>query len=232
MYNKPYQFSRYCTVILLTVCMGLGLTHEASAKKSKKGWQDVGVDRGVHVMRKQVKGSGLLAFRGEIEENIAMDMLIATFTDPNQRKFWVDKYENHVTIKKTPIMEKYWIRFDLPWPVSDRDYVLESKANIDKDKGVIEVRIQSITHPKYPVDCCVRAQAKRTYYRFTALSRTRTRLEVEVHTDPKGLLPNWLVNAIQKKWPSKTLSGLIRQARKNKGSHKDTLAWLKQKFPG
>jgi hypothetical protein len=197
-----------------------------------KGWEKVGKDRGVNVMRKQVKGSPLMAFRGEVVEEISLDMLIATFTDPTQRKYWVDKYHSHKTFKKTPIMEKYWIRFDLPVIVSDRDYVLESKATIDKEKGIIEVNIKSIINKKFPVDCCVRAEAKRTYYRFTALSRTKTRLEVEVHTDPKGLLPNWLVNIIQKKWPSKTLSGLIKQARKNKGSHKDTLAWLEKKFPG
>ena len=68
-------------------------------------------------------------------------------------------------------------------------------------------------------DCCVRAEVKGTYYNFTALSAKRTKLEVEVHTDPKGLLPNWLVNLIQKKWPSKTLSGLIRHARKGNASH-------------
>ena len=38
----------------------------------------------------------------------------------------------------------------------------------------------------------------------------RCRVEVEIHTDPRGWLPSWLVNLIQKSWPLKTLRG-IRQ---------------------
>jgi hypothetical protein len=228
---KRYNYWQKTVIMFCFMSIGLlFVTHNTIY--AKKGWEKVGKDRGVNVMRKQVKDSPLMAFRGETVEDISLDMLIATFTDPGQRKYWVDKYHSHKTFKKTPLMERYWIRFDLPIIVSDRDYVLESKATIDKEKGIIEVNIKSITNKKFPENCCVRAEVKRTYYRFTALSRTKTRLEVEVHTDPKGLLPNFLVNMIQKKWPSKTLSGLIKQARKTKGSHPDTLAWLKEKFPG
>jgi hypothetical protein len=61
----------------------------------------------------------------------------------------------------------------------------------------------------------VRAQACGTYYKFEAFrGKTKTKLTVEVHTDPKGMLPSWLVNAIQKGWPSKTLNGLVKRARK------------------
>ena len=184
------------------------------------------------VSRKTVEGSSLFAFRGVTEADIALDVLIATFTDPKQRRHWVNRYEEHVTIKKTKLSETYWIHFGLPPLVSDRDYVLKSDAKIDKKAGVIEVRIKSVTHDKYPPDCCVRAEVKGTYYKFTALSATRTKLEVEVHTDPKGMLPSWLVNIIQKKWPSKTLSGLIKRAKKVNGSHADTKAWLSERFKG
>ena len=153
-------------ITALDIANYLGIT--VQAVHAKKGWEKVGKDRGVLVMRKQVDGSGLLAFRGEVEEDIPLDILIGTFTDPKQRQHWVDKYHSHTTIKKTPLMEKYWIRFKLPVIVSDRDYVLESKATIDKEKGVIEVNIKSVTDAKYPEDCCVRAEVKRTYYRFTA----------------------------------------------------------------
>ena len=196
-----------------------------------KGWEDVGTYDDVKVSRKSVEGSPLLAFRGVTEVDLPLDIIIGTFTDPKQRRYWVDRYKEHVTIKKTEVSETYWIHFKLPPLVSNRDYVLKSDATIDKDKGTIEVKIKSVKHDKYPPDCCVRAEVKGTYYKFTALSAKRTKLEVEVHTDPKGLLPNWLVNLIQKKWPSKTLSGLIKHARKVNASHPKTKEWLSKKFP-
>jgi hypothetical protein len=61
----------------------------------------------------------------------------------------------------------------------------------------------------------VRAVVHNTYYRFEALPDGRTKLMVEVHTDPKGSLPSWLVNRIQRDWPSKTLNGLIDRTKKS-----------------
>lgn len=195
-----------------------------------KGWEKIGTFDQVKVSRKTVEGSPLFAFRGVTEANIPLDILIATFTDPTQRRHWVDRYKKHTTIKKTELSETYWIHFKLPPLVSDRDYVLKSDAEIDKDKGIIKVKIVSVKDSKFPPKCCVRAEVKGTYYKFTALSATKTKLEVEVHTDPKGLLPSWAVNMIQKKWPSKTLSNLIKHARKNNISHPRTKKWLDQKF--
>ena len=209
--------------------IGLSSTHMINAHA--KGWENIGVYDNVKVSRKTVEGSSLFAFRGVTTADIPLDILIATFTNPKQRRHWVNRYKEHVTIKKTELSETYWIHFKLPPLVSNRDYVLRSDATINKDTGVIEVRIKSVKHPKYPPDCCVRAEVKGTYYKFTAISATRTKLEVEVHTDPKGLLPSWLVNIIQKKWPSKTLSGLIKRARKVNQSHAKTKDWLNKKFP-
>ncbi len=61
-------------------------------------------------------------------------------------------------------------------------------------------------------DCCVRAQAYRTYWRLQALGGDRSFVEFEVLTDPAGALPAWLVNVIQKDWPKTTLSGLETRA--------------------
>ena len=201
-----------------------------SSSALAKEWESVGTFDNVKVSRKIVEGSPLFAFRGVTEADLPLDQIIATFTDPTQRKYWVNRYEEHTTIKKTPLSETYWIHFGLPPLVSDRDYVLKSVAQVNEEKGTIEVNIKSITHDDYPPKCCVRAEVKGTYYKFTALSAKRTRLEVEVHTDPKGMLPNWLVNLIQKKWPSKTLSGLIKRARKVNGSHPKTREWMTKRF--
>jgi hypothetical protein len=218
---------RASLLILVCACLSVSSLTEAVAK----GWEKVGTYDDVKVSRKTVKGSPLLAFRGVTEVDVPIDIIIGTFADPKQRRHWVDRYKEHKTIKKTETSESYWIQFKLPPLISNRDYVLKSDAKIDKAGGVIEIKIKSITHKDYPEDCCVRAEAKQTYYKFTALSAKRTKLEVEVHTDPKGLLPNWLINIIQKKWPSKTLSNLIKRARKVDKSHAKTKEWLTKKFP-
>lgn len=193
-------------------------------------WESLGLIDGVHVSRKSSPNSNLFTFRGEITTDLPLDVLMSVFSDPKERKHWVDRYKDHITFEKTELSETYWIRFSLPPLVSDRDYILKTAAKINEEKGEISVHIKSVEHKSDPKDCCVRAQVKRTYYQFTALSATQSRLIVEVNTDPKGWLPKWLVNAIQKKWPSKTLNGLIKRAKKVGRSHPKVKAFLDKKF--
>ena len=232
MYTRPAQLTRPIRRALYALLVSLSLTALCGLSELRaEGWSSLGVIDGVKVSRKIVEGSPLFAFRGERVADIPLDVLIATFSNPKERRHWVDMYKEHTTFEKTEMKEVYWIRFDLPPLISDRDYVLESVAKIDKEAGRLSVEIKSVEHPKAPKGCCVRAEVKRTYYQFTALSRTKTKLEVEVHTNPKGLLPGWLINLIQKKWPAKTLNHLYQRAKKVNKSHDRIRAWMEEHFP-
>ena len=191
-------------------------------------WESLGDIDGVKVWKKELPNSPLLAFRGVVTTDVEIGKIMAVFADPNKRKDWVARYEDDKQLEVGTDYQEYWIHFGTPWPVSDRDYVLRSDIQADPNGRVFTCKIKSVTRKDAPKNkCCVRAQANGTYYRFEALpgSTPRTRLTVEVHTDPKGMLPNWLINMIQKKWPSDTLNGLVREAKKMKTSHPKFADW-------
>ena len=54
----------------------------------------------------------------------------------------------------------------------------------------------------------VRAELVNSLYRLTDMEGGKTRVEVEIQTDPKGWMPIWLVNLVQKDWPLETLNGM------------------------
>lgn len=198
------------------VAASAGSSLVAAPAQAAGRWEYIGTYDGVRVERKEIPGSDVFAFRGEITTNMHIGKIIATFLDRDKRKAWVDRYEKSKTLAKPGEMEEiYWIAFSLPFPVSNRDYVLHAVAVPEPDKGVFTANIKSVKHPSAPEnDDYVRATANGTFYRFEAVKgQERTKLYVEVHTDPKGMLPDTLVNLIQKKWPSKTLSGLIKASR-------------------
>ncbi len=39
-----------------------------------------------------------------------------------------------------------------------------------------------------------------------------TRIIAEMHADPKGWIPSWVVNYIYQSWPKKTIKNLTKQA--------------------
>jgi START domain-containing protein len=204
---SPIILSALCTAALTAVAVP---AHGAA----ENGWEYVTTDSNVVVYRKVVPGSDVVAFRGVTYANLAIGKLLAVFGDGNQRKNWVDRYVEHKTFAKSEGSETYWIHFGLPWPVSDRDYVLQAISKDDPENHRVTVDIRSVeSADKGPDDCCVRATVHGTFYEFTALpGEEKTKIIVEVHTDPKGSIPTWLVNLIQKSWPSKTLHNLIDYA--------------------
>ena len=128
----------------------------------------------------------------------------------------------------SPMDRTYWIRFNTPFPTSDRDYVLRAVGKVDEANRVFTTEIESVNHVgRRENDCCVRGHAFGTFYRFEAIPGTNTtKVEVEVHTDPKGWIPGWLTNMIQKKWPKNTLGALIREASKaTTANHPDYAHW-------
>ncbi|MFU8803399.1 MAG: START domain-containing protein [Bradymonadaceae bacterium] len=207
---------RRSKLTLWALCLvALGFVFAPQAFASGK-WEPTGTSDGVRLSKMEVEGSSIVAFRGEVVADVNIAKLIAVFIDSNERRHWVDRYAGHKTLERSETREVYWIKFALPFPATDRDYVLQTDVAVDEDTKVFTARIKSVVDRRKGEDgCCVRAEVRNTFYRFQALPDGRTSMSVEVHTDPKGRIPTWLVNRIQRDWPSKTLSGLINRTKKS-----------------
>ena len=65
----------------------------------------------------------------------------------------------------------------------------------------------------------VRGQLDRLVYKLEKLESNQTRVTVEIMVNPKGVLPNFMINLIQKEWPITTLRQLNAQALKGSSIH-------------
>lgn len=180
------------------------------------GWDPVGVTKGVMVERKMVEGSPLFAFRGEGVFEVSMGSLVGVLRDHSTPVEWVDLITEHTVVKKVDgLTNVVYESYDLPWPISDRDYVMQEVAGYDDAAKVFTIQFESIDEPSSPVKPgVVRAMAYRTFWRLEKLGPERTKVEIEVFTDPRGNLPAWLVNLIQQDWPWKTIDGLLTRAQR------------------
>lgn len=180
------------------------------------GWDNVGTTKNVKVERKTMPDSALFAFRGEGTFNVPIGLLVSVLKDEKIAVEWVDLMTEHSVIRKISegsnlIYESY----GLPWPISDRDYLMIERYTFDETSKVFTIDYESVTDAAKPVrKDHVRAMAYRTFWRLEQVGPGRTKVEVEVFTDPKGVLPSWLINLIQEDWPWKTIDGLVRRAQK------------------
>jgi hypothetical protein len=199
------------SILVLFTAFSLAFSPSAQA-----GWDRVGVTSGVTVERKTIPDSALFAFRGEGVFDVPIGLLATVLKDPDIAEEWVDLMTEHTVLRsvgenKNLIYESY----GLPWPISDRDYVMTEEYGYDAAAKIFTIDFESVKEPsKPPVPDLVRAMAYRTFWRLTMVDADTTKIEVEVSTDPKGALPAWLINMIQKDWPWKTVDGLVKRASK------------------
>jgi hypothetical protein len=187
------------------------------ARAGDPPWEPTGDADGVKTYRREVTGTSMLAFRGEGTVDLHIARLMKIFLDTEHATEWTDMLvESKVVGRISSTAKLIYQKYDLAFPASDRDYVMELRYEIDAANKIVAARYRSVEDPRAPEnDCCVRAQTLSTYWKFTAVpGENKTRAEVEVLTDPKGMLPSFVVNMIQKDWPRKSINALKARAEK------------------
>ena len=177
-------------------------------------WEQIDEGDGIRVYKKDIPNSDLVAFRGDSLIDAPIEKVLWVLGDNKYRTEWVDRLKfSKILEQKGPYEYIVYQHFGLPFPASDRDYVYRGKA-VKAGVGKVVLLLESVEHPKAPETVGVRARLVRSRYELIAKGKDQTIVIVEIQTDPKGWIPSWLVNMIQKSWPRKTLTALKKQVRK------------------
>jgi len=100
----------------------------------------------------------------------------------------------------------YYSRIALPWPMDDRDLVAKVVGEQD---GAVYLS-KSIAAPTFKpeVEGCVRITDFDVSTSYEHLPTGGTKMTYEVHSEPGGAVPNWLVNLFIEKGPVETMTKL------------------------
>ena len=164
------------------------------------------------------------AYRGTTTMPISIERIAYVLDDTESKKEWVSRLKEETRLEENPSSYRSiaYQHYNLSWPVSDRDYVIESKWTVMKDMKLPTaiLSIKSIIRDDVPeIEGRVRGQLDRLVYKLEKLKSNQTRVTVEIMVNPKGLLPNFMINLIQKEWPITTLRQLNAQALKGSAIH-------------
>lgn len=177
------------------------------------GWEKIDENDGITVFKKEIAGAKLHAFRGTAIVDAPMEKIMWVLADNAHRTEWVDRLKKSVILEKKSDYEfVVYQHFGSPAIISDRDFVYLARAYSRAD-GTAVLDINSVTHPKAPPTVGVRGELKNSTYELKRQG-DKTHVDVSIVLDPKGALPAWIVNLVQKSWPMKTLSALREQVKK------------------
>lgn len=177
-------------------------------------WQKILEQDGVEIFLADVPNSKFKAFRsrGVVKGNI--EKYLALFREVGEMKKWSPKIIEKTVIKEVSDIEAITYQIDdIPWPAEDRDLVISNKLFVDKEEKTLKVLIYSVEDPSHPpTDKYVRAQINWAVFSIKPQTKDTTHIDFMIHADPKGEIPAWIVNQIQRKWPFKFLKNSEKAA--------------------
>ncbi|OQW93736.1 MAG: hypothetical protein BWK79_09540 [Beggiatoa sp. IS2] len=106
---------------------------------------------------------------------------------------------------------------ETPWPVQNRDVVIKATTQINWERGLVVVNIQSITDSRVPpTEKFVRMNEMRGEWRLEYVDRERTKVTFVLKLDPAGAIPAFMVNSSNNNFQYHTLLGLKKMVTQQK----------------
>ena len=157
--------------------------------------------------------SSFKVFKAEALLDAPIEAIMAVLVDPTSCTEWVLNCSESYGVGKNNFNNRYAYSVNsMPWPVTDRDYVLHIHTQGDEDSGEIVMEMSATPGKRAETSNRVRVDRSDTLYRFIP-EDGKTRMIWLQHTDPNGALPGWLVNTLLVDIPVSSIEDLERVAR-------------------
>lgn len=197
----------------------------------KSNWKALGqhsidssLDIKVELQELHSNSGGLTTFKGTCTLPVSLSRIAFCLEDVETRKKWVARIGEHFLIHKSDDGLEYdtYEHYDMVWPVSDRDYIVRHKWLIlnDTPSPTVELHCHSIQNEEFPIkNGIVRGDLQRLVISLQYMGQNESKISVEIQVDPKGSLPSFFANIIQKNWPVNTLKAIYNEAKKEGKEH-------------
>lgn len=202
---------------------------EAPAPAALPGWALVAEEDGIVVTSRPSEHSALPIFRGVGQVDAPLLEVLAVVTDAERHHEWIFSCSDSALVAQTSEASGIvYNRTDAPWPVPDRDVVLDSRVEVLDGEREVIVRFSATPHPdRPPIDGVVRMPYLRGHYHLWAEGDAHTRVEYQVDSDPGGTLPTWLATRGTREMPLETLRALRAQLVRTHGIYDARIAEIR-----
>jgi hypothetical protein len=205
---------RHARSALLATLLPLAATADTST--STDTWERLGTSDGITTYRREVPGSPVVAIKGDGIVDAPILRVASVILDTTRLHEWTDSLaaaRRIRTVSRAEFVEYDHIR--TPFILKDRDFVVQTSVELLPKEKQIVLRMRSVADPAAPATSYVRGELMQSRYVLTGLDHgRRTRMIADVHADPKGSVPKWIVNHYQKGWAHDTITRLRDQVKR------------------
>lgn len=199
----------------LIITLMLLVTSCNTFASDKVEWKLAKDKNGIEVYNRSIEGSEFKEFRSEADIDANLSAIIALFNDTSVGTEWVENIDSMEELKHFSGAHTITKTFTkAPWPVKDREAIVESRISQDKDSLVVIIQQHGL--PDYTPNenqHVIRVPQLEAQWILTPIDKDRTHLSYRVLTNPGGEIPAWLVNLVSVSQPYHTLLGLMKMVK-------------------
>ena len=172
-------------------------------------WQLKKEAEGVKVFTQCVEGSNVKAIKVECTLHASLSQLTALLLDAPAHEHWVYSTKKSYLVKKlSPTHLIYYSEMSMPWPMSNRDVVIDLNITQAHDSKTLTVHCNAIDG-MVPLDKnMVRVTHSNVTWTVTPVGHDQLNIEYVAQADPGGSVPSWITNMFLTKGPMESFRSL------------------------
>jgi len=188
-------------------------------------WEVIVEREGIVVSRRPAVGRDFPELRSVGEVPGTPYEVLAILTDVPAYTKWLPDYVESRTVRVIDTWRSIiYTRTDAPWPVSDREVVVENEVIFIDPPSKLKVTFRAIAAPDVKHGHgAVRMRLANGFYAIEAIDDSRSLVHYEVNADPGGTLPDWLVSMQSTRNPFETIAGLRRRLNETRGQYHEQI---------
>lgn len=176
---------------------------------SAQNWEFIKEKNGIKIYTRKEAGNDLKSFRGIMEIRTTMERVTHLVGNVHNNDWWDDNVKE---IKVLYFEEnkhfKYYLVYDVPWPLSDRDLCVDATVTVDPITGRREISAKPIENLVPEKEDVIRIKKYWQKWTIQPLDKGMVRLTLEGSVDPGGSVPSWLYNMVITDTPLRVMSGV------------------------
>jgi hypothetical protein len=165
-----------------------------SAGMAQGKWELKKNQNGIQVFIRKAANSSIKELRVVCELDATKAELVSTLQDIGNYSAWVYSNKKSVILKTiNPEKIIYYTQSHLPWPIRDRDLVIE--LDISPTPDVLNIQAKSLPQYLPKNDDYIRVPYSLATWKVTQGANNKLKVDYTFSVDPGGNIPVWLVNA-------------------------------------
>jgi hypothetical protein len=200
---------RLCFILLLF----LTLIHPG--QMAAQSWDFIKEKDGIKIYTRKEDGRTLKSYKGVADIHAPAEKVFAMIEDVNKTDWW-DKNLNQIRVL---LYEKYkraqyYLVYDLPWPVTDRDLCVDVTVTSDPATGGGKITAVPLTGAIPECHDMIRIKEYRQTWTVSPAGKGMAHVVLEGYVDPAGSIPDWVSNMIINDSPLKVICGIKERLEK------------------